>query len=94
MFWGVDSAREIARILIGPVPEKVTGEALTWGEAIDDLARSHRWTYPEIYALTVTEFRNARRHGKPVEGPVMDTTTAFAKFADLERRRRFIDAGE
>lgn len=64
VFFGLSVARDIER-RVGCPREAPRGRSVTWGEAVDDLARSHHWTYAYIYSLTLTEFSNARRGGKP-----------------------------
>jgi hypothetical protein len=74
VFFGVDSRREIERLMIGPLPER-GGRRLTWGEVVDEISRERNWTYPQVYALTFAEVGNVRRHGKPpeeIEIPVED----------------------
>lgn len=68
VFFGTDREAALNRLLIGDIEQAGGGgEALTWGEAVDELAAARGWTYPEIYAMTISEFRNARRGGKPAE---------------------------
>ena len=73
-FFGVDTHREIQRLMLGPLPELPGEQRVTWGEIVDDLSRERCWTYPQIYELTLNELGNARRHGKepdPVEYPIL-----------------------
>lgn len=69
--YGASSLRVLTRKLLGyDAPGEGSGG---WLEAIDDVARSHHWTYEYIYSLTITEFVNARREGKPVDETVIQT---------------------
>lgn len=68
-FYGVDPLREIERILTDHVPRAEGGRSVSWGEAVDEVARCYHWTYQYVYSLTLTEFRNARSAGKPEDGP-------------------------
>lgn len=63
--FGASSFRTLTQKLMGyDAPGENSG---TWAESIDEVARSHGWTYEYIYSLTITEFVNARREGKPVD---------------------------
>ncbi len=66
-FFGVDSHREIQRLMLGPVPEGPHGQRLTWGQLVHEVAAETGWTYAQVYDMTLGEFANARRHGNPPE---------------------------
>jgi hypothetical protein len=85
VFFGFSDAREIHRLLKFPGRGRPNGRLLTWGEAIDGLARSHGWTYEAIYGLTLSEFGNARRQGRPLETGFQGTT---ADLVTMEQRIR------
>lgn len=81
-FFGANALAEI-RGLLGLEGRRRAGEPATWGEAIDGLAAERGWTYAYIYSLSLSEFRNARRRGKPEETAfVVSETEAVA----LQRR--------
>lgn len=65
-FYRPSAMKKIERLLGMPEP-RPSGEPMAWSEAIDQVAVSHGWTYEYVYSLTVAEFLNARRGGKPVE---------------------------
>ena len=66
VFFGVHPLEAANRALIS-IPGKRSGSRLSWGEAIDEVARTYCLTYPDVYAMTITEFTNARRAGKPID---------------------------
>jgi hypothetical protein len=63
---GVDPERAVSRML-GAEPGGEGGKSISWGELIDDLARSHHWSYETIASMTLSQVINARSHGKKVE---------------------------
>lgn len=64
VFHGTKPLRLLDRLLLGPGGDDY-GRTLTWGEAIDRVARDRGWTYPDVYNLSLTEWRNALRDGEP-----------------------------
>ncbi len=71
LLYGTSTIRTLTRLLMGSDPAG-NGEG-TWAQAIDEVAQSHGWTYQYIYSLTITEFVNARRDGKPVDDAISMT---------------------
>lgn len=93
IFHGVRSARMLLRMLTDglspPSGGQGSGPVPPWGQAIDDLVRDRPgWTYADVYAMTLTEYLNARRHGEPEESgiavPAGMDPGAF--LAEMERR--------
>ena len=73
---GVDPVHELERALMeGAVPAK-SGPGVTWRKAIHETAEAFGWTYPQVYAMTLAEFVNARTGGKTPEGPEYDSPPA------------------
>jgi hypothetical protein len=91
IFHGVKAWKVLERLIMGeeaPAPPRSRAPIL-WPEAIDEVARERGWTYAQIYDLTITEWVNVRREGKPeVRGrklkPGEDPLQALS-----EMRRRF-----
>jgi hypothetical protein len=52
---------------------------IPWGQAIHEVAEIMGLPYATVYEMTLTEFRNARRGGKPDDGDI-----PIAPGADLE----------
>ena len=86
-FYGGDAIQEIESMLWGQPPRKAGGPRQTWGQAIDQVAVSHGWTYEYIYTLTIQEFVNARTGGapRPAGRPVADGDANAVR----EQYRRF-----
>lgn len=61
---GGDALRVLGRMLLEGYP-RPRSTPITWGQAIHEVAETLGIPYPTVYAMTLTEFRNARRGGKP-----------------------------
>lgn len=66
---GCDPVHEVGRLLLDGFPLKTGGTPPTWCKAIHETAEAFGWTYPQVYAMTLAEFANARRGGSPANGP-------------------------
>lgn len=60
---GDELDRAVRRLTGAPSPPP--GDGYDWGKWVDEVARSHGWTYEQIAGLTLTQFSNALNEGKP-----------------------------
>lgn len=87
---GTETMSTIERML-GMGAAKRASRTVTWGETIEQVCKSHPgWTYADVYGLTISEFVNARRLGKPSLGgvPVPMNAEAIAK-AIADQKSKF-----
>lgn len=61
---GGNALRTLGRLLLEGYP-RPTPTPIPWGQAIHEVAELLGVPYSHIYAMTLSEFRNARRGGKP-----------------------------
>lgn len=69
-----------------------SGPEISWPESIDALSRERNWTYSYIYDMTISEFSNARRHGKPRECGI--TLSPGQSWGDIQEAQRRWFCGE
>lgn len=86
-----DVLREIEAML--GATDTQTGSPITWNIAIDELSRERNWTYDYIYGMTLAEFANARRHGKP-PAPMEVAALPGESLAETVARARRAYAGQ
>lgn len=85
----IDAEHTLARMLGAEPLHGGVGRPPSWGELIDDLARSHGWTYDDIFALTLSQFANARSGGKRVEMAIQRRPGETQAQAAERQRRLF-----
>jgi hypothetical protein len=84
---GAEPAHEIARLLMEGFPQSKPGEPATWGKVVHETAEAFGWTYPQVYALTLAEFANARRGGEPADTPGAAIKTGDTAMLKAARER-------
>lgn len=92
---GASSLKAIERLLGLGLAQRPS-QSTTWGELIEEVYQSHPgWTYADVYGLTLSEFVNARRLGKPemVGIPIPMDGNMIAKMNEFRAQWDAIKAG-
>jgi len=89
------SLHAIERMLGSGTASRPTGK-IAWGKLAEEVVQDHPgWTYADIYALTITEFFNARRRGREeMRGQRLPMDSAAIKAAIADQKRRFYGDGK
>jgi hypothetical protein len=93
--YGLRPVDVLARLIDPEWGRRGTPEGVPWGRAIDEVAAERGWTYDQVGRLTLTQFANARRGGKPPEDADMELPPGedVARIAATRRARFFGEDG-
>jgi hypothetical protein len=84
---GGDALRVLGRMLLEGYP-RPRSTPITWGQAIHEVTEVLGVAYEAVYRMTLTEFRNARRSGKPEDVNVTIPDGAdIGAFVEAQSRR-------
>lgn len=92
---GMKAVRTLERMLMVEVPN-AHRPAVSWALAIEEVIEAHPgWTYETVYDLTVSEWRNARRLGKPEDsGVAIPPGADVAALIAAQRRMYYGEDGD